>query len=63
VTRLLTRTAFIGMWLLVTACPSIDRANMFGFWDRVGGRYSMDSARAHDSSTNALIRRYRKLKI
>src|SRR5258706_12340150 len=22
----------------------IDRANMFGFWDWVGGRYSMDSA-------------------
>jgi glucose-6-phosphate isomerase len=23
---------------------SIDTANMFGFWDWVGGRYSMDSA-------------------
>ena len=22
----------------------IDTANMFGFWDWVGGRYSMDSA-------------------
>ena len=27
-------------------CPQfgIDPANMFGFWDWVGGRYSMDSA-------------------
>src|SRR4029078_10740065 len=29
------------------AAFGIDTANAFGFWDWVGGRYSMESARAH----------------
>jgi glucose-6-phosphate isomerase len=37
---------FVAVWTNAQEMPKfgIDTANMFGFWDWVGGRYSMDSA-------------------